>query len=1825
MSDDAEFKAIFTGDNSQFKTSVDETLAYLSRLVKGAYEVGVSLQDPVEMLQKFNNVSKEISSNVSIAEKFREIVLAATDVSPLLARISEFTGINFLEADANISVFKNGLLQLNDYSLVTKSAFAGIAEQIGKDNPILLDYAKVLQLIHADLSSLTEASSFFNTVQAVLKDPIQLATLAMEQFDARIVDTNQRLISLVSGLDTTEVKFTSLESYIDSISKAYKNAEAAILGFSEANLGNNVIIELAVNRLQQYFAAIEELKTSVRGYIQIIQDSGRAEEVFVNKKGEAIIQSRMLTNELTAITKALLSEEAILQVLNGTQDVSLKAVLSFMDANRSNNIIYQELLGLLPQVTAATITLTSTQKLLAQLLNDISSQFGVEFVNIFQAIVAQVTLTDQSLLILYSRFVTTAQAITQLLIQGQQLVGMFMNQVQAQNLATLSLQQQYTVIQQMIVWYANFKASLQNVNTVQAAMVGNQNNVTQSLLSQQTVMNSATGIYNNLLSANRSLVVVQGQTSQSAQSTIPPVQNLTDSNQKLLDTLANLKNAFGTFFNTLKNFAVFTAASAVITGLMDAFHSVINAASEFDQALHSLKAITGSTSSEMAGMGELIRQVASNTTYSTQAIGKGLQTMAQAGFTAGESVNTIKAASNLAMGTLEKLENTVDLLTSTLISYSLNTLEAGRVSDILATAVNQSKLSIDSLRTSLNYVGVIAAQSGLSLQETTTSLMVLADRGMKASTIGTGLRQVLDKLIAPNEKLRDAYQAHGISLDKISPLTAGYEEALKNLSVALYDSSTGTVNTAKAFELFGIRGAQAAAILIQSYVSGEWKDALNSLNQSGTAAKMAAEQMEGLSSKWDRLLAKASSLSASLGEGGLTSIMKGLISVLTSVVDVFQAFLNFDFGAFGTVTEILGGMILAVTAVTYAAKASALAVEAWVLAGYTWSGLLSALTTKLLTFYATLLANPFYAMIALVTAIIVAMQIYKKNIEEGIAAHNKFGNEAKTAASALDLFQKAIDKLKGDPEKIAVEVSRLKSEFPELVKEMERVANITDIASLSQEELSDVLKKVESIKLQKSLDEYTQAFTEFNKTQESSNANFVEWSKNLFGIDIPLRTVIGTSDKLTDALKNISKALIEQGKEVEGSVQQNREAALKSLEVYLEANKQMEYSRQELTNAINKNFDKEEERLQRARDFNQKVFNDIGQFYKDLSALERAEIQSTFDEQRKAEEKLVDMKKKGLITEEELQSSLYATKMRYMMKELALIDENRKKQYETSLEKYTRELALVDKETDYITKSLKEQQEAYSQYGEYIDSWNTKQLQQMIIAQENINTATELLEQKRRERSKITYEYQKKLADDLLKDIQANSKLQLSVLGQYENEKAKIELKTSEQSLQLIQKRIEAENFSYQLSLQGKAATAQQEAEHLERIKDLLLQETNARAEVITKTVASGQLLVDQLTAQANKDLETTKSVYATKYDISKQYYDKVSLESDIALSKQLEAITINNRDEEVVDDLKLQAKIAYWAKDLALIQKASEDESAIRKDEYEKYTQIVDQKLQVQFDFMTKVKGSFEAQSQYSQISEQQQIEAAQRLYKEQISLWNLGTSTFKSESGKRIQTIIDEALVAGKSIADQVKEHGIAYVKMTGITKEELKKQGKDFIETKDGIFQVITEQTLAVKDAALKETKAYKDGIAEKEKLSLAFVDAEIKRLGTLLSAVKKELASELAEHTKIVDAIKKVRENMISIHEKVEDAIREVRQTTMTAEKKYYDDIKIADEALNKARTTGIQKYVDAAYSKISSLATGTIKLDDGTELSAKDTAKKKEDFLKEYEKVALSVQ
>jgi TP901 family phage tail tape measure protein len=356
----------------------------------------------------------------------------------------------------------------------------------------------------------------------------------------------------------------------------------------------------------------------------------------------------------------------------------------------------------------------------------------------------------------------------------------------------------------------------------------------------------------------------------------------------------------GGFAGRLLEYGQYRVVSTAVRAIQDAFVGVGTVIKDYDQSLKDLQAVTSATTAEVGVMSEKMLSVAETTKFSASEVGKGMLVLGQAGFSASESIDTIQAVSDLATGTLADMAMTVDLVSTAMRVFDIAAASSGHVADVFATAVNESKLDIEKLTTAFNYVGPIAQDAGVSFEETSAALMTLANSGMRASTIGTSLRNMFSLLVDPSDKLKAAAERVGVSIEQLNPSTNSLSTVIANLGTVVRGAGD-------AFDLFGKRGASAVLTLIDS--GNGFDKMLAAVGESGTAAAMAAIQMEGLGVMYKNLQDRVGLLAISLGNAGVTDVLKVLVIAAKEAAAALSFFINSAVGGAVTKLAIFGASL----------------------------------------------------------------------------------------------------------------------------------------------------------------------------------------------------------------------------------------------------------------------------------------------------------------------------------------------------------------------------------------------------------------------------------------------------------------------------------------------------------------------------------------------------------------------------------------------------------------------------------------------------------------------------------------------------------------------------------------------------------------------------------------------------------------------------------------------------------------------------------------------------------------------------------------------------
>ena len=583
---------------------------------------------------------------------------------------------------------------------------------------------------------------------------------------------------------------------------------------------------------------------------------------------------------------------------------------------------------------------------------------------------------------------------------------------------------------------------------------------TASATRMQNAKHNLIGKYNEEIFATKGFAtamktVVQryGESSDSGRRAEQSLKRLADRYRETANQTSLFGRAVQSVSAHIKSFASYAAAASLIAGLVGGLQQGTVAIIEYDQALKDLQAITSATDREVEMMGTTIKQVASTTKFSASEVADGMKLLAQSGLSARESVQTIQAVSDLATGTLSDMGTAVDLVTTAMRVFKIDASESGRVADVFANAINRSKLTVEKLRVAFNYVGPIAEQAGMSFEEVASSMMILANSGVRASTIGTGLRQVLSKLIEPSDEFAAAVKNAGLTMDDLNPKYNSMEKIIQNLSFVVTDASD-------AFKFFGLRGASAVSALTASGAAG-FSQMQDTVYRSGKAAEMAAKQMEGLGVKLKNMWDKTKNLAIALGEAGLTAVFHVVVDSARGLLDVLTALAGNPITSFIMQISLTTAALVLLISTINLLKVSSLG--KWFLGTATSAG---ALTTSITAATASIRAflvsiGPVgWTVIGLTLAIwgsVRALDKWKNSALDAYKAHANMADELQTISTNIQTYSEAVSTMTKGTSEYRRENLKIKTDLDTVAKRTDTIGVAAREAALSINSLTGEL------------------------------------------------------------------------------------------------------------------------------------------------------------------------------------------------------------------------------------------------------------------------------------------------------------------------------------------------------------------------------------------------------------------------------------------------------------------------------------------------------------------------------------------------------------------------------------------------------------------------------------------------------------------------------------------------------------------------------------------------------------------------------------------------
>lgn len=307
--------------------------------------------------------------------------------------------------------------------------------------------------------------------------------------------------------------------------------------------------------------------------------------------------------------------------------------------------------------------------------------------------------------------------------------------------------------------------------------------------------------------------------------------------------------------------------------------SVVSTLATFDRSMDSVQAVTRATTSEMDRMRAVAKGLGASTEFSAAQAADGLRFLGMAGFSAAEAMDSIPAVLDLATASGMGLAEAADIASNIMSGFGIAAEEAASVADVLAAASSRANTDVSQLGSAMSYVAPAAAALSISIEDTAAAIGVLSDAGIQGTRAGTGLRTILAQLSNPTDDAAAAADALGVSIRDLNPQANSLTDIISTLKDANLDF-------ASAAKLAGTEGASSLLALVDQ--SDHLKDLGKELTAvDGAASDMATTMRDNLRGDLDGLVSAVQGLIISMGDAGLTDVLRGVVRLATDTVRAF--------------------------------------------------------------------------------------------------------------------------------------------------------------------------------------------------------------------------------------------------------------------------------------------------------------------------------------------------------------------------------------------------------------------------------------------------------------------------------------------------------------------------------------------------------------------------------------------------------------------------------------------------------------------------------------------------------------------------------------------------------------------------------------------------------------------------------------------------------------------------------------------------------------------------------------------------------------------------
>ena len=220
-----------------------------------------------------------------------------------------------------------------------------------------------------------------------------------------------------------------------------------------------------------------------------------------------------------------------------------------------------------------------------------------------------------------------------------------------------------------------------------------------------------------------------------------------------------------------------------VTGADLSFTGLASTVANFETNMQRANVLTGAGTDGIERLNNKAKLMAMEFGVSIEEVSAGMVEMGSAGFDCGQVLSTIKPIMQMATSGCIDFAKSTEIVANGLNAFKMDktTADVTKFANTLAYVADESATNIEELGEALKKVGPLAGMAGTGIEDVGALLGIMADNGIKASSAGTSLKNVMSRFASGNSSVTKAIKDYNLAGFEQKMLTGDLAGAMVEL------------------------------------------------------------------------------------------------------------------------------------------------------------------------------------------------------------------------------------------------------------------------------------------------------------------------------------------------------------------------------------------------------------------------------------------------------------------------------------------------------------------------------------------------------------------------------------------------------------------------------------------------------------------------------------------------------------------------------------------------------------------------------------------------------------------------------------------------------------------------------------------------------------------------------------------------------------------------------------------------------------------------------------------------------------------------------------